>query len=162
MNQYLPLALGNVFLQNYAGDSGIEHMKLQKLCYYAHGWWLAFHKKSLLIERPQVWKYGPVFKSMYGALAHFGSKPIKTPQSPVPFQPPPLVDDGQVHDLCDWIWNRYSQYSAFTLSDMTHASGTPWREIAEKHNFVVPKDYDIPDEVIASYFKQEAEALNPA
>ncbi len=72
--KHSPLALANTFIERHAGSAGITHMKVQKLCYYAHGWWLAFENEPFLTERPQVWKFGPVFASLYAALAHHGSR----------------------------------------------------------------------------------------
>src|SRR5271170_5786610 len=59
---YTPLQVANTFVIRHGEQSrGLDHMKLQKLDYFVHGWWLAYHQERLLTERPQVWKYGPVF-----------------------------------------------------------------------------------------------------
>jgi uncharacterized phage-associated protein len=47
-------------------------MKLQKLVYYAYGWWLLYHSEPIMTEPPEVWRHGPVFSSMYHALKHHG------------------------------------------------------------------------------------------
>jgi uncharacterized phage-associated protein len=55
-----------------AWPDGAEHMKLQKLVYYAYGWWLLYHSEPIMTEPPEVWRHGPVFSSMYHALKHHG------------------------------------------------------------------------------------------
>jgi len=161
MTKYSPITLANTFLEKYSGGVGIEHMKLQKLCYYAHGWWLAYKDESFLLEEPQVWRYGPVFNSLYHLLSHFGRKSIVTPQKANPLQEIETIKDKDINALIDWVWNRYSNYSAESLSEMTHAEGTPWRIIAEQHNFRVPRDLDIPDSLVKECFAKEAAKLQP-
>lgn len=160
--KHSPLALANTFIERHAGSAGITHMKVQKLCYYAHGWWLAFENEPFLTERPQVWKFGPVFASLYAALAHHGSRPINRAEKARFDAAAPVVSDEKYLELIDWIWGRYGQYTAMTLSDLTHAPGTPWRQVAERHGFQVPKHFELPDADVAAFFKAEAEALEPA
>lgn len=154
-NPYTPLAVANTFLELF-GRSGIEHMKLQKLVYCAHGWWLAnYTDDQLLDERPQVWKHGPVFGSLYNVLKPFGRSAIKEPQSDNPFVDPPLVDanDNNSRQLVKWVWGRYGHLSSFALSDLTHKLGTPWSRLASEYNYRVPMNLEIPDEYIREEFQ---------
>lgn len=155
---YTPLAVANTFISLFGADRGIEHMKLQKLVYCAHGWWLASYDDAtphLLDERPQVWKHGPVFDSMYRILKVFGSSPIREPQSLNPFFDTPSVDEGDdnVRHLVHWIWSRYGHLSSFALSDLTHRPGTPWSRVASEHNYRVPFNMAIPDDYIREEFR---------
>lgn len=151
---YRPLALANSMITAFGYVDGIDHMKLQKLVYLAHGWWLAYHDAPIIDEDPQVWRYGPVFASMYHALKGFGDHPIRLPQRDIPFEEPPNVDDDDddALGLIEWVWARYGGYSGVRLSDMTHAPGTPWREIAEEHKYRVPSNFPIPGDLIRRYF----------
>lgn len=158
--KYTPLTLANAFIQKAGRDNGIEHMKVQKLAYFAYGWWLALKNEPLLSESPQVWKYGPVFNSLYHSLSHFKGDRIKEPQKKSPFEEKiETIEDEEVIKLIDWIWDRYSRYTAIELSDMTHSKGTPWREVAEESRFVVPRNFEIPQDKIMAFFKKEAEEL---
>ena len=152
MTKYSPLAAANWFLANHAGDNGIEHMKLQKLVYCAHGWWLAFKPEPFLNERPQIWKYGPVFSSLYHVLKPFGHLPIDAPQSTSPFDETPRVTADSTSRLLSFIWKRYGHLSNFALSEMTHEKLTAWYKQAEKYEFEVPHGLEIPDEFVRVEF----------
>ena len=164
MPQISPLALANTFIQLHGEADGIEHMKLQKLAFYSYGWWLASEDQPLLTEGPELWRFGPVFSSLYSALAQFGARPIKAAQRPTPFGPIPLIpeEDVRTRAFVDWIWGRYGGYSSFRLSDLTHSKGSPWQQEAEARNYRVPLHHRIPDDTIRKYFKDEAAKLAPA
>jgi len=151
---YSPLAVANEFLERYAQESGIEHMKLQKLVYFTHGWWLAINRTSLLIERPQVWKHGPVFKTLYHTLKDFGHHPILHPQLRSPASELEMVGGGNnvVPTYIDFVWERYGHYSSFALSSKTHQQGSAWSRVALEYDFQVPADTEIPDDYIIEEF----------
>jgi uncharacterized phage-associated protein len=158
---YPPLQVANELLQAH-GD--VSHMKLQKLLYYANGWWLATEGQPLLNEDPEVWRYGPVFRWLYSALSRFGHSSIGGPIPPGPFAAGAQAnlvgepDEGRVRNLLNWIWVEHGQKSAAQLSEETHAPGTPWRIIAEKHGFHVPLNTPIPREMDWDYFAKLARA----
>jgi uncharacterized phage-associated protein len=152
---YAPLAIANQFIIK-ARDFGCEHMKLQKLVYISYGWWLAFNpSKPLCNEKPQVWKHGPVFPSLYQILKSHGRSSIKHIQKAGPFSTSPVVDetDEKIHNLIDWVWDNYGVMDAFQLSDLTHQPNTPWEKVARNYGFRVPNDTPIPDEIIATHYK---------
>jgi uncharacterized phage-associated protein len=160
---YTPLALANTFLKRHGDEGGIEHMKLQKLCFYAYGWWLVDHDKPLLVEGPEVWKFGPVFSSLYSVLAMYGRQPISKPQK-MAFGNVKLIqsDDKDARNLVDMVWERYGERSSFDLSNETHKEGTPWQIEAAKHGYKVPMHHRIPDKLIRNYFVREAQKLSRA
>lgn len=154
---YRALAIANDLISRYGYMDGIDHMKLQKLVYLVHGWWLAYHNEPVFSERPEVWRYGPVFPGLYHALKGFGDHPIRSPQREAPFEAPPSVDDNdeETRGLIDWVWSRYGDYSGVRLSDITHEGGTPWRTLAVEHKYRVPTNLVIPDALIKEYFRNE-------
>jgi uncharacterized phage-associated protein len=109
---YAPLAAANFLIIEFGKVRGIEHMKLQKLVYCAHGWWLTAFDSSFLNERPQIWRYGPVFESLYHVLKTFGRTPITSPQSLSPFERPLLIDqsDEDVRTLLHRVDQRGDEY----------------------------------------------------
>ncbi len=156
---YSPLAIANNFIEQFGAAEGIEHMKLQKLVYCVYGWSLAFYgldSPRLVTEGPEIWKYGPVFGSLYKALKIFGRKPITLPQSLNPFGQPENVDenDESTRNLVAWIWSRYGHLTGLALSDLTHKPGTPWYRVATESNFRVAYNTEIPDEYILEEFQK--------
>lgn len=154
---YTPLSIANEFISRHGEPYGMEHMKLQKLVYCTYGYWLGHYGTQgarLTTEGPQIWKFGPVFPSLYKALKFFGRRQIDAPQAASPFGPPDRVEDGdvQVLQLIDWVWDRYGHMTSFTLSDLTHRPGTPWHRVATENNFRVAQNTPIPDEYIHEEF----------
>ena len=156
---YPALKIANELLANH-GE--VSPMKLQKLLYYANGWWLAINGQPLLNENPQVWRYGPVYNPLYQIFSRFGHQNIGGPVKGDPFTDAPEMlgdsaEEQSIRQLLEWIWNEHGSKSAVQLSDETHAIGTPWRQIAEKYNFRVPYDVDISPERDWTYFSGLAE-----
>jgi uncharacterized phage-associated protein len=152
---YTPAQVANTFLANYGASEGISHMKLQKLVYCVHGWWLAYNANALLQEKPEVWKFGPVFPSLYHELKIFGTTSIREPIKTSPFaESAPVVPntDNSSQQLIAWVWGRYGHLSAMALSDMTHKEGTAWRKIAESRNFRVPMGLALDDSDVREEF----------
>ena len=52
-------------------------MRLQKLVFFAYGWWMGKHGTPLTDKAPAVWRYGPVFEGLYSALRPYGHRPIR-------------------------------------------------------------------------------------
>ena len=151
----------NVANELLAAHGDVDPMKLQKLLYYANGWWLATTGRSLLNENPQVWRYGPVFRGLYGTFARFGHGNIGGPVPAGPFTPDPATLNNEpnaaiARALLNWVWNEHGHKTAIQLSDETHAVGTPWRIIAERHNFRVPQNTEIQPREDWAYFSNLA------
>jgi uncharacterized phage-associated protein len=156
---YTPLAIANSFVKrSLAQNRDINHMKLQKLVYFVHGWWLAYNDAPLLTERPQMWKYGPVFPTLYHELKTFGNSSVPGPVRSNPFSqamPDVPATDQQATALIDWVWERYGHLSAFALSDLTHSPGSAWHAVAVAHDFRVPKGFDLGDAAVKAEFEAE-------
>jgi uncharacterized phage-associated protein len=154
---YSAIQIANEILAKHIGD-GVDPLKLQKLIYYANGWWLAVSGEPLVNELPQVWRHGPVFRSIYRIFSRYQWRNIERPEPSSPFGGEPKLVDGhdakRVRQLLDWIWEEYGGKSSVELSEETHAEGTPWRNIAEQSRFRVPDNTPIrPDEDWAFFAK---------
>ncbi len=74
---YPAAAIANEFLDLAEKDSRkLTQMHVQKLVYFAHGWFLALKREPLVRERVEAWDYGPVIRQLYDAFRSFGSRPI--------------------------------------------------------------------------------------
>ena len=151
---YSPLAVANEFIR-LAGDKGIDHMKLQKLVYYAHGLSLA-RGRRLVNEQPQVWKLGPVFKSLYFQLKYYGGRLISSPERDGMFGQAPTLDksDTFAKGIVEEVWRKLRGFTAMQLSDRTHRAGTPWYVTALRHGWRVPTDTEIDGETMRQHFVQ--------
>lgn len=120
----------------------ITPMKLQKLVYIAHGWYLASSNGKPLVADPvEAWRWGPVFPSIYSAYRHFGSGPISPPVTA-------LTEDDTTHFLSE-IWRIYGHLSATDLSAMTHVDGTPW-----KRSYRPGMNMLIPNRMIQAHYEE--------
>ncbi len=74
------VAIANYFVRKSL-DSGIPvtPMKLVKLVYVAHGWYLGLTGEPLIAEGVQAWKYGPVVPSVYDKFKMYGGSAITEP-----------------------------------------------------------------------------------
>lgn len=157
-------AVANFFLDR-AADAGqkLDHMKLQKLVYIAHGWYLAVTGEPLIYERVEAWPYGPVIPDLYHQLKQHGRSPIEERLSVVDletFEPiPASVYQGQDAaaiarsvDILQRVWARYGQLTALQLSTLTHKPGTPWDAVAKDNATTEPRGFVISDDRIRDHY----------
>lgn len=123
---------------------GIEPMKLLKLTYIAHGWYMGFNDEPLISNNVQAWKYGPVIPELYHVTKRFGYNDVDID----------IVDLYSENKLTDYdkhfinlIWNTYKTFTGLELSSKTHKDGTPWSLVykpGQMHKVIdngVIKDY---------------------
>lgn len=105
------------FLVQIDEDAGdlISNLKLQKLVYYAQGFYLALFGEPLFTEPIEAWTHGPVVPELYHHYKHYGSNSI-----PIPDDIDFLKYDTQVRELLDDVYRVYGQFSAWKLRNMTH------------------------------------------
>lgn len=150
-----------VALAHQHGEA-VTPLKLQKLVYFAHGWYLALKEQPLLKERVQAWKYGPVVPELYHALKVSGGGAVSGPATMLTIEresngelcvrrtTPDIADGAAENDveftkaLLHKIWDVYGNYSATVLSNATHAPGTAWSVTWDAakgaRNVVIPDD----------------------
>lgn len=160
-------AVANAII-NKASASGekVSHLKLQKLLYYMCGYHVAAFDQPLMDHTFEAWDYGPVVPALYAEFKHFRNQPITTLASeydwgtedftivPIP------VGDARLDKVLDFVWKTYGKYSGPQLSDLTHASGSPW-DITRKENPGM-KDADITREKLKTHFSQHIKSKKAA
>ncbi len=156
-------AVANKFLHLAWQDSKeITPLKMQKLVYFAHGWYLGLYDRPLLAETIQAWQFGPVIGSLYQAFKHFGAKPIQRPAEVVTqygYLPAELEREAAspeeievANAVIERVWEQYGSFTASQLTNMTHSQGSPWSQVPRRE---LP-ERPIPDALIAEYFKAQA------
>jgi uncharacterized phage-associated protein len=126
------LAAANYFLSKAAEEGvPIDPLKLQKLVYFAHGWHLAVTGEPLIDEHVEAWPYGPVIPSLYHRFKSYGADPITDlvyVRGPTGELYPPLPTDTDTLNVLNKVWQQYGRYSAVQLSNLSHATGSPWEQ----------------------------------
>jgi uncharacterized phage-associated protein len=140
-------------------------MTLLKVLYFAHAWHLAKEDKPLIAQPFEAWNYGPVNRVVYDQFKIFGNRPIDARALSFDakcgeFRPARYLFDAETEKFLNDIFDYYSQFHAYTLSDLTHEKGGPWDVIwSAAATRAVPGMF-IPDHLIASWFKQRREVYS--
>jgi uncharacterized phage-associated protein len=107
-------------------------MKLQKLCYYAYGYHLAWEGRKLFPGHFEAWANGPVAPSLYRL--HRGRFELQAGGIP---GDPDALDEGE-RESVDLVLDAYGDFSAYQLSQLTHRE-PPWIN-ARRRAGAEPKD----------------------
>ena len=131
---------------------GIDPMKLLKLTYIAHGWYLGLTDRPLFENQVQSWKFGAVIPDLYYSIKMFGKNNVD------PF----LLSISAKNELKEEdkefikkIWNNYKNLSGLQLSALTHEEGSPWSQTWDGTHDVV-----IENSIIDDYYKQKLTKSN--
>lgn len=120
----------------------LTHLKVQKLLYFAQGWYLAYLDDPLFNDSIQAWKFGPVVENVYKHLKKYGSGAVSLDR----VQPLP-EKYNDVKEFLNYVWNTYKRFTAVQLSDMSHIKGGPWDQANKAHAYE-----EIPLSRIKNYF----------
>lgn len=133
----------------YFQDHGepITNLKLQKLLYYAQGWYLAIYNEPLFNIEFQAWVHGPVSPSTYHEFKKFKYGPITDPTKK------PSLSEKIISHL-DEVIEVYGSYSAFELEHLTHQSD-PWKIARDNLPPDESSDAIISIENMKTYFKKK-------
>lgn len=125
----------------------MDHLKLQKVCYYVYGWSLAiFGRQFLEPTRFEAWVHGPVNPSIYHRYKKFGWLNLPTIDVDLSQYAPEFVNF--VHD----VHNMHLLDSGTDLEVKTH-SEAPWLNARSGLNCDEPCNFPISDEDILAFFR---------
>lgn len=169
---YDPIAIANYFIDcnNNEKQSNIPDltiMKLIKLVYVAHGWALHYFSRPLINEAVEAWPYGPVVPSVYYA---FRMRDNENPKKrnitkKEPFlnlitgedEMPDSIEDKEIKEFLDAVWQGYKDFDAFKLSDMTHNQQGAWFAVTKgKARGHWPRNLHISNDMIKKEFDKIA------
>lgn len=139
------LVIANYFLEKAAKDGKkLTIMQLVKFVYFAHGWYMAFHDKPLIKEKVQAWKFGPVIPEVYNCFNLLTNGSNQVLRFAGDGKGKVLKEDLTKEEInvLDQVYDVYSKYSPFRLSDITHEPGTPWSNTTANggHWTVIPNN----------------------
>lgn len=142
MPNYNPIAVANAFLERSFDDGkSISPMKLQKLVFLAHGYYLGAKGQPLVEEEFQAWPYGPVSQSLYREFKQFGGGPITqlgtevcfTDDEEFDYRPVATPEDEFAQRVISFVWDKYKDWKATELSDLSHQSGWAWERVRKRN-----------------------------
>lgn len=129
-------------------EAPMSAMKLQKLCFFAYGYHLAWEDRQLFSERFEAWANGPVVYELYAE--HRGQYRLN--KGDIVGDPNALDADEQ--ESVNVVLENFKAYSAHELSAMTHRPG-PWldaRKRAGLEDDLQRSNEELLDEEIADFF----------
>lgn len=91
--------------------------KLQKLCYYAQGWYVAITDRRLFNDQIQAWVHGPVSPKLYERYKMFGFNKIPKKES--------KATDDELKGIVKEIYRIYGKLDGDQLEELTHQE-SPW------------------------------------
>jgi len=121
------------------------HLRLQKLLYYAQGWHLAATGTPLFPDRIEAWKHGPVVRSVYPVFKEYRLAIPPTQGSE------PAELSARDRDFIRSIWERYAEFSATALRNMTHRE-SPWLEARAGSTRDESRNAEITQETMRAFF----------
>ncbi len=160
---YSSITVANyLLLKAWNEERDLTPMKILKLVYIAHGWYLGEHGRPLIRDRVRAWTYGPVIPELYSYVKNYGSGPI-TILIESAFK---SVNEEEINEIdekfLDTIWNHYKKYSAFQLSALTHQVGSPWDQAVTGHSRRELSRISVPiaNSTIQEYYKNRIDTAN--
>lgn len=140
-----------VYIMKDAFDD-LTNMKINKLLYFAQGYYLKKYGVPLFDDVIEAWEHGPVVAEVYAAYKKYGDKPITEYDAGAIAEVKP-----EAEDILYGVARKYGRYTASALRNMTHVVGSPWDLVyQEGHTHT-----EIPLSFIQSYF-DAADDLAPA
>ena len=130
----------------------LTNMKINKLLYFAQGYYLRKYGSPLFDNAIEAWDHGPVVPEVYSAYKGYGDRPIKEYNEDMAARIAPEAE-AILYDVA----RKYGRYTASALRNMTHVVGSPWDQVYQGNH----SHTEIPLTAIRKYFA-EAEDLTPA
>ncbi|PEC62931.1 Panacea domain-containing protein [Bacillus toyonensis] len=130
-------------------QENITNLKLQKLLYYAQGFYLAIKEKALFEEDIEAWVHGPVVPEVYSEFKEYTYNDINGT-----YDEKEIVLTKEEIDLLDNMWNIFQSYSGKVLEEMTH-NEEPWINARNGLGVLDYSNHVIEKTIIQQYFKKE-------
>ncbi len=107
----------------------MTNLKVNKLVYFAQAWSLVRLGRKLFDEDILAWTYGPVVQSVYSTFKPCGKNNIEHVYGDYSAD---AFSSEELELLMD-VALQYGQYTATTLVNITHKSGSPWAKVYKEH-----------------------------
>lgn len=131
----------------------LTNLKLQKLLYYAQGWYLALYDVPLFGERIEAWAHGPAVPPVYEDFKGWRWQPIGGG-----IQKPQV--GARVKSHLDEIMQVFGVLNAYELERMTHREA-PWLDARGALAMDEPSHEVISTDSMKKFFKAVAAEAKP-
>lgn len=132
-----------ISLSTESSPKAITPLKLQKLLYYAQGFYLMDYNKPLFKDKLLAWDHGPVNYDIYNEYRDYKWNTIPSK---------PFNSNGKLTDkersVIDEVWKEFGDLDGKTLEELTHQED-PW--------LFTDKDKEIDIKLIGDYFRDQYE-----
>ncbi|MFK7867053.1 MAG: Panacea domain-containing protein [Alphaproteobacteria bacterium] len=142
--------VADYFLAAMIGQSGdyMSNLKLQKLCYFAQGWHLAYLDKPLFDDEIQAWAHGPVVVSLFHRFKKYKWRPIDLDDRKA--NPYDHLEKDSLN-LLKAIWGHFGHWSAKQLEMLSHEQ-KPWIDAYGDRSWGTACNEVITHDVMKAYF----------
>ncbi len=135
-------------------QESLSPMKLQKLCFYAQGLYMATHNGALLFEEDfEAWTFGPVIRNLYHEFKHYTWKNIADEVIDIP------EIEAEKLDSIKTVVETYGRYDGAALMTMTHRE-EPWFSARKGLSDMEGSSELIVKESMRQFFEKELAAYN--
>ena len=122
--------------------------KLQKLCYYAQAWHLAFTGEKLFPNDFEAWAHGPVCRELWNTFKDFGFNDIQQNF----YGDMPQITNQTTLNVLDEVWRVYGAATAFALENNTHHED-PWIKARNGLPELAPSTTKMDNDLIRDYYR---------
>jgi uncharacterized phage-associated protein len=155
---YDPRAIANFILdEGERMNLAITNMAINKIIYFAHGWYLADRNSPLVDGKFEAWEHGPVLPIIYHQFKSHKDEPIKSRALKIDIKTGKDVrasynfsdeDEAFIQKMVMF----YAPKSGLVLRHMSHEQGAPWDMIRSGTDSL---GMVISDELIRSFFQSK-------
>lgn len=159
MNQN-PKAIANLILEvaNTTGRKA-SNLSINKIAYFAHGYYLARYGKPLIDAKIEAWEYGPVFREIYHEFKKCGDKPVNHFARDLNLETEELEVvrwdlPPDEEDFLREVITSYLEMGAGYLVRLSHLEDGPWHQ-AWNHEGRVNPGMEISNDSILRHFSDQ-------
>ncbi len=155
---YSAASVANAFLsKSFDKKKTISPMKIQKLIYFANGFYLAEQDKPLVNEVFEAWRFGPVLNSLYHQCKYFNKNGISKYLGDFDSElgkltPAPFPEEESAMEVIEYVWREFGDVPAMALSKWTHHKGGPW-DVVTNGGTQTLLHQEVPNAAIKEYFE---------
>ena len=157
---YKALDVAHLILEKDPLERQMTRLRLLKLTYITHGFFLGWHHCRLIREDVEAWQHGPVIHPLYTHFTNYpDGKTIPARKKAASYQWPNSSKNRLLADAGEFITkvvNTYAHQSGRDMSILTHQRDTPWDKtilpFTEAGFDDLPRHLVIPANYIEDYY----------